>query len=228
VNRPQPVNAWFGEHYKRNRLGVKQPEPPVFDGQSLDNWMTTDGKPVPDGWEVVDGVIHLRKTKKRSGHIVTRQTYGDFRLYFEWRIAQGGNSGLKYRVREYGRRSLGLEYQILDRTGTGKGSTGSIYALYAPDESQVLTLKPEEEFNTSQIVVVGNRIEHWLNGQRIAQAQVGDRDWDQRVSESKFSEANHFSRNRFGRLMLTDHGAEVWYRNLKIETTNVNFGPNSE
>jgi len=228
VNRPQPVNAWFAEHYQRNRLGVAQPEPPVFDGKSLDNWMTSDGKPVPDGWEVIDGAIHLRKTKKRSGHIVTRRKYGDFRLSFEWRIAQGGNSGLKYRVRKYGGRTLGLEYQILDRKGVGKGSTGSIYALYAPDESKDWTLNPEPEFNTSQIIVVGNQIEHWLNGQRITRATVGDRAWDERVAQSKFSGAVDFSRNRFGRLMLTDHGAEVWYRNMKMEPANVHFDQNSE
>ena len=228
VNRPQAVNAWFAEHYQRNRLAADQPEPPVFDGRTLDNWMTTDGNPVPDGWEVIEGAIHLRKTKKRSGHIVTRRTFGDFRLSFEWRIAQGGNSGLKYRVRKYGGRTLGLEYQILDRKGVGKGSTGSIYALYAPDESKELTLKPEPEFNTSQIIVIGNQIEHWLNGQRIARATVGDREWDERVAQSKFSGAADFSRNRFGRLMLTDHGAEVWYRNMKMETTNVHFDQNSE
>jgi len=228
VNRTQPVNAWFSEHYQRHRLGITNSEPPVFDGASLDNWMTVDGQPVPEGWEVAEGAIHLKKTKKRSGHIVTRQQYGDFRLYFEWRIASGGNSGLKYRVRKYGGRTLGLEYQILDRPTVAKGSTGSIYALYAPDASKNLTLKPEPEFNTSQIIVVGNQIEHWLNGQRIARATVGDGDWDQRVAQSKFSGAANFSRNRFGRLMLTDHGAEVWYRNFKMETKNVRFDQDHE
>lgn len=75
--------------------------PPPFDGQSLDNWMTLDGKPVTRGWEVVDGMIHLRKEQNRSGHIVTRDEYGDFDLSFEWKIAPRGNSGLKYRVRKY-------------------------------------------------------------------------------------------------------------------------------
>lgn len=218
----QPVNAWFDASFDRHRVNRdSQQLPPVFDGKTLDNWMTLDGKPVTRGWEVVDGAIHLNRAKKRAGHIITRDEYGDFDLNFEWKIATRGNSGLKYRVRDYGKKTLGMEYQILDdprfQNGqpSGKGSTGSIYALYEPNEKKAL--KPAGEFNSSRIVVHGNRIEHWLNGDLIASATVGDEEWDRRVASSKFSDADGFSRNRFGRIMLTDHGAEVWYRNITIK-----------
>jgi arylsulfatase A-like enzyme len=217
-----PVNAWLKESFVRNRVRQNPDElPAVFDGKSLDNWMTLDGKPVTAGWEVLDGAIHLNKEKKRSGHIATRQEYGDFDLSFEWKIAERGNSGLKYRVRQYGKKTLGIEYQIFDdptfENGqpSGKGSTGSIYALYEPNEKKAL--KPAGEFNSSRIIVHGNYLEHWLNGELIASANVGDEEWDKRVSDSKFSNADGFSRNRFGRIMLTDHGAEVWYRNIVIK-----------
>jgi arylsulfatase A-like enzyme len=217
----EPVNAWLEESFTRHRVKQNPDElPAVFDGESLDNWMTQDGKPVTNGWGVVDGTIHLNREKKRSGHIVTRDEYGDFDLSFEWMIARNGNSGLKYRVREYRKRLLGLEYQILDNPQfengqpSDKGSTGSIYALYEPNEKK--TLKPAGEFNVSRIIVHGNHIEHWLNGERIATANVGDEEWDKRIDESKFSNEKDFSRNRFGRIMLTDHGAEVWYRNFSI------------
>ncbi len=216
-----PVNAWLQESFVRNRVKKNSDElPAVFDGESLDNWMTLDGRPVTKGWEVIDGVLHLNREKKRAGHIVTRHEYGDFDLSFEWKIAERGNSGLKYRVRNYGKKTLGLEYQILDdpkfQNGqpSNNGSTGSIYALYAPNGKK--TLKPAGEFNSSRILVHGNHIEHWLNGERIASAIVGDEEWDKRVADSKFSDAEASSRNRFGRLMLTDHGAEVWYRNFSI------------
>ena len=222
-----PVNAWLQESFARHRVKQNPDElPPLFDGKSLDNWMTQDGKQITSGWEVVDGMIHLDRAKKRSGHIVTRDEYGDFDLSFEWKIAERGNSGLKYRVRQYGKKTLGLEYQILDdpkfKNGTpsSKGSTGSIYALYEPNEKK--TLKPMGEFNSSRIVVHGNYIEHWLNGELIASAKVGDDEWDQRVAGSKFSDAEGFSRNRFGRIMLTDHGAEVWYRNFKLKPATNN------
>lgn len=194
---------------------------PLFDGKSLDNWTTLDGQPVTRGWEVVDGMIHLKKEEKRSGHIITRDEYGDFELTFEWKIAPGGNSGLKYRVRKYGGRLLGCEYQVLDDDKYAKGrvrsknSAGGLYDLYEPSDAK--QLRPAGEFNSARIVVRGNRIEHWLNGQRIVEATVGDDQWNQRIAQSKFSDVEQFGRNRRGRIMLTDHGSEVWYRNIRFE-----------
>jgi hypothetical protein len=89
----------------------------VWQGLSLDGWMGLDGQAVSGGWQAKDGVISLKKSLLRSGHIVTRQEFGDFELGFEWRLAKGGNSGIKYRVRTYGDRTLGCEYQIYDPNG---------------------------------------------------------------------------------------------------------------
>jgi hypothetical protein len=195
---------------------------PPFNGTSLVNWMTLDGQPVTRGWEVVGGMIHLSKGKGRSGHIVTRDEYGDFDLSFEWKIAPGGNSGLKYRVRKYGGKVLGCEYQIFDDEKNAKsrprpkGSAGALYDLYEPNGAK--QLKPAGEFNTARIVVQGDHIEHWLNGRQIVTATVGDDQWNRAVAESKFSDASDFARNRTGRIMLTDHGSEVWYRNIQFKT----------
>lgn len=190
-----------------------------FDGKSLSDWTTIDGKPAPSGWQVVDGVIHLTKDGKGSGHIVTASDYGDFVLSFEWKIAPGGNSGLKYKVRTYGTRTIGCEYQIYDDTGVKKveprNSAGSLYDLYEPKPSK--KLMPVGEWNHAKIVVQGNRIEHWLNGEKIVEAIVGDSEWKKRVSESKFSEYEEFSQQPKGKLMLTDHGSEVWYRNFSFD-----------
>jgi hypothetical protein len=188
-----------------------------FDGKSLDGWCTPDGKPVTQGWEVVDGVIHLRKGGPRGGNIVTREEFGDFQLSFEWKIAERGNSGLKYRVRNYGGRMLGLEYQVYDDRGRApaKGSSGALYDLYEPVASR--KLKPVGEYNSARIVVRNDKIEHWLNGELIVSATVGDSQWQRRIGESKFSDVPDFSRNQKGKFMLTDHGSEVWYRNFVFE-----------
>jgi len=190
----------------------------VFDGKTLDNWMLENGSPVPSGWEVVDGTIHRSSGTKRIGSIVTRKEYGDFDLSFEWKIAQGGNSGVKYRVQKYGRRMLGCEYQIFDKqkpgAAFGKHSTGSLYGLYEPVLKAVI--EPSGQFNASRIVSHRNRIQHWLNGDLIVSATVGSPDWDARIAESKFSDRHGFARASRGRIMLTDHGSEVWYRNLRL------------
>jgi hypothetical protein len=188
-----------------------------FDGTSLTAWTTLDGKPVTRGWEVVDGVIHLKKETPRAGHIVTRDEFGDFDLSFEWKIAERGNSGLKYRVRNYGNKVLGCEFQIYDDLvlkgrDKGKQSAGALYDLYEPSSDKVL--KPAGEYNHARIVVRGDKIEHWLNGQLIVSATVGDAEWQRRIDESKFNDARDFGRNHRGKFMLTDHGSEVWYRNF--------------
>jgi len=191
----------------------------LFDGKSLDGWTTGDGKPVTEGWEVVDGALHLKTGGPRGGNIVTEQEYGDFDLSFDWKIAPGGNNGLKYRVRKFDGKTLGLEYQMIDDGGyrtklPPKGSTGALYDIYEPSEPKPLI--PPGQFNHSRIVVCGDRIEHWLNGKRIVLAYVGSDEWNQRIAESKFADVVGFGRNREGKIMLTDHNSEVWYRNITL------------
>ena len=144
----------------------------LFDGKTLDGWVTADGKPVTRGW-VVEGGLLMRK--KRGGNIYTASEYDNFELTFEWKIAKRGNSGVKYRVAHYEKgvwgkpEWLGCEYQMFDdagRTISKIGSTGSIYNLVAPNDKK--KLRPVGKFNTSRIVADGTKIEHWLNGEKIA------------------------------------------------------------
>jgi hypothetical protein len=186
-----------------------------FRGESLAGWTTLDGSPVTKGWEASKGEIRLDRSKGRGGHILTAAEFGDFDLSFEWRIAERGNSGLKYRVRKYGNQTLGLEYQICDEPEgrpLGRKSAGALYDLYEPSADRAV--KPAGEWNQARLVVQGQKIEHWLNGVRIVSATVGDEAWQQRMAESKFAEHADFGQNARGRIMLTDHGSDVAYRNF--------------
>jgi hypothetical protein len=192
----------------------------LFDGQSLDGWTTMDGKPVSGGWEVVDGTLHLAKSETRAGNILTDKEYENFDLQFEWKIAPGGNNGLKYRVRKYGNRVLGCEYQILDDSAyverlRPKGLTGSLYDVYEPTDMHAAN--PVGEFNHSRIIVQGPHIQHWLNGKLIVSAFVGSRQWRDRIAASKFADFEGFGENRVGKIMLTDHNSEVWYRKMLLK-----------
>lgn len=199
------------------------PDQLPFSGKSLDGWMTQDGKPVTEGWVCEDGMIHLKKMDHRIGAILTKRELGDFILSFEWKISKGGNSGIKYRVKNYsskGKRLYGLEYQVLDDLGyknqpvLPRYRTGAIYDVYPPDRSKILL--PVGEFNHSKIVLQNNQVEHWLNGQQVVSATIGSPDWLKRVKKSKFNDLHDFGLNQCGRIMLTDHGAEVWYRNFEF------------
>lgn len=203
-------------------LGEKnEPLPPLeigkpialFDGETLNGWVTQNGKPVTAGWTVEDGAIYRAS---RGGNIFYAQEVGDFELTFEWKIVKGGNNGLKYRVRKYGGRTLGCEYQLLGETkpSLSKGSTGSLYALYEPNEKK--QMNPPGEWNTSKIVAHGPRIEHWLNGEKVVKADLASQEWRKRLDQSKFRPHREFARNNIGRIMLTEHGSPVWYRNLVL------------
>lgn len=200
-----------------------EPFIPLFDGQSFGGWVTLDDKPVGKGWEVVDGAIHLRAEKERAGSIKTTRTFENFELEFEWRIAAGGNSGVKYLAKEsdsdLGRGYYGCEYQLLDDQKHKNGKTpnktaGSLYDLYAPDDKQK-QLKPIDEFNHSKVVVDHGRIEHWLNGKKILEATIGSKDWQAKVQASKLSSVQDFA-NGPGAIMLQEHLSEAWFKNIRI------------
>ena len=103
----------------------------LLDGQQLSHWTKPGGAEVSGGWQFEPGgILHLNG---RGGNIVTRDLYGDFELWFEFKVAQKGNSGIKYRVKQYGKSWLGLEYQVLDDDAFPKLTrdhlTASLYDL---------------------------------------------------------------------------------------------------
>ncbi|MCX6365737.1 MAG: DUF1080 domain-containing protein [Armatimonadetes bacterium] len=186
----------------------------LFDGKTLTGWTTPAGKPITIGWEVQDGTIHR---SARGGDIVSEKEYTSFDLSFEWKVAPGVNSGLKYHYGKYGQKTLGIEYQLVDAgqkaDNQGKHAPGSIYDLFAADP-KVLP-KPAGEWNTSRIIVNGKKITHYLNGKITAKATQGSDEWKAALAKSKFNDAEDFG-TKPGKILLQDHGGEVWFRNLKL------------
>jgi len=188
----------------------------LFASGTLELWKTDDGKPVTRGWNIENGVlIH----SGHSGNILTRKNYSDFELMFQWKLAPGANSGVKYRMKDYGHRRLGCEYQLIDDKGYKYSlaqwqRSGALYGLYPPPpDSQP---KPPGQWNTARIVAIGSHLEHWLNGKRIVSAEAGSDDWKQRVLHSKFDETPDFGQNPSGPIMIQDHGGTVWIRNMAV------------
>jgi hypothetical protein len=171
----------------------------------------------PQGWVVENGVL----TRAKSGDdLMTVAVYADFVLRLEWKISPGGNSGIMYRVSTGDNAAYfsGPEFQVLDDGGHRDGkesltSTGSLYALYAPEHDVV---RPVGEWNSTRIVVRGNHVEHCLNSCKIVDSEIGSDDWNERVKNSKFAKWPKFGKNREGHIALQDHGDLVWYRNIRI------------
>lgn len=186
-------------------------------GDALDAWVDERGKPLAsDKWVVKDGVLHL--TGKGGGNIYTARPYGNFELRFEWKIAEKGNSGVKYRMKDYdGKGRLGPEYQVYDDQGKpfAKGATASLYDIVAPDR-EAKAMKPPGEWNSSRIVANGKHLQHFLNGRKVVDITIGTAAWRDAVAQSKFRDVPAFAENPQGPIMLQDHGSEAWYRKLTI------------
>lgn len=187
------------------------------------HWRGFKKEDLPAGWTVEDGALLLKG--EGAGDIITRQSFKDFDLRLEWKIAEGGNSGIMYRVSETGEGTeatylTGPEYQLLDDVKAADNKTtmtraGALYGIYpAPDPSPV---KPANEWNEARIVVKGNHVEHWLNGQKIVDAEIGSDDWNQRLAASKFATWPRFARETEGHIALQDHGNPVFFRNIRVK-----------
>ena len=194
----------------------------LFDGTSLDAWRGYKRETLPEsGWELKDGALRT-VAKVKGGELITRKKFNDFEFTWEWRVAPGGNNGVKYLVTEERPQSPGHEYQMIDDAGyPGKLSPNHLTADFydvlpaAADKP----IRPAGEWNTSRIVVRGARVEHWLNGKNVLTYELGSAAVKAGVEKSKFKGHPGFGEKIAGHIMLTYHQDECWYRNLKIRET---------
>ncbi|MEX2125693.1 MAG: DUF1080 domain-containing protein [Woeseia sp.] len=198
----------------------------LFNGRNLDGWRTYGETAVRPAWIVEDGAIVLDAsedtTEMTGGDLIRNEQYENFELELEWKLSEGGNSGVFFGVREIPEQEVayetGIEMQILDddRHVDGKvpeTSAGSCYALYAATGKE---LRPVGEYNTARLIVRDGRVEHWLNGKKIVAYVIGSDDWKERVANSKFADWEHFAAYRRGHIGLQDHTDRVWFRNIRI------------
>jgi hypothetical protein len=189
----------------------------LFNGSSTEGWRGFKQTGVPAGWQVVDGAL---TRVAEGGDLVTAEQFGNFELQLEWKIVPGGNSGVMYRVTEDADATYetGPEMQVLDdaRHPDGKSrltAAGSCFGLYPAPAGIV---KPAGEWNAARIVVKGNHVEHWLNGTKVVEYELGSPDWEARVKASKFAQWPGYGRAKTGHIALQDHGEEVAYRGVKV------------
>ena len=189
----------------------------LFDGKTTAGWRGFKKTDMPAGWTVEDGAL---TRSAAASDIVTIDEFENFELIFDWRIAEGGNSGVFGRATEESTAvwHSTVEYQILHNQGHADGkkpetTAGSAYALYAPVKD---VTKAPGEWNTGKIVMKGAHVEHWLNGVKLLEFEIGSKDWNERVTASKFAKYTMFGKAVKGRIALQDHGDKVAFRNIKI------------
>jgi hypothetical protein len=212
-----------------------EPWTPLFDGKSLAGWR---GYRQPDAsstrWRIEDGALTVDASGGEDTRgkldIITTATYDAFELEWKWKLAPGANSGLKYFVLEDRDAAIGHEYQMLDddrhadaKVGAHR-RTASFYDVLAPEAAKP---RPAGEFNESRIVVSHRRnteetqssglwVEHWLNGTRVLQYELGSAALQAAIEKSKFKGIERFGKPQKGHILLQDHGDRVWVRDMRI------------
>lgn len=210
---------------------------PLFDGKTFAGWRGLGYDSVPTAhWKIENGAIKKIANgavprmadgqPAAGGDLMTKETFKDFELSWEWKISSGGNSGVKYNVSEEismaqapNHAALGFEYQLLDDSLAEDNKipthrAAALYDLIAPKANRVL--KPAGEWNSSMLVFRGNHGEHWLNGKKVVEFDLGTPRMDSLLAKSKYRSIKDFAVRRAGHIVLQDHGDEVYFRNIRI------------
>lgn len=229
----------------------------LFDGKSMEHWLTP-ANANRGCWTIENGCLKAVRNP-RIVDMVSKASYQDFELQFDWRISAGGNSGVKYRIQEFvllsdadrnkglsfeslvektlrhpsrdndligEQYAIGYEHQIIDNRSSSDAkygairATGALYDLFGVNKDAT---RPVGEFNHSRLVVIGDRTEHWLNGQKVLSAELSDpriiagiaRRWGR---ESKVYELLTERPRRNSPIALQNHRDEAWFRNIKIRS----------
>ncbi len=209
----------------------------LFNGRDFTGWRVLGRPDVPPGhWSIEDGALKKIPQKEAplqedgqpmvGGDLMTVDTYRDFELALEWKISRGGNSGVKYNVSEDmsaahppEHAALGFEYQILDDTlhpdalVSVTHQAGALYDLIPTEGKKLL---PAGEYNTARIVFRGRHGEHWLNGVKVLEYELGTPEMERIVARSKYAGIPGFAEKRAGHIVLQDHTDAAWFRNIKL------------
>jgi hypothetical protein len=203
----------------------------IFDGKTTDGWIKYDSTAFPaKGWEVVDGTLHCIKSGNgeagNGGDIIYNKKLKNFELELEWKIGEGGNSGIFILAQQLPGEPIwksGLEMQILDNERhpdaklgkDGDRMAGSLYDLI-PAKPQ--NAKPAGEWNSVKILCYEGTVVFTQNGVNVVEFHLWTPDWKKMVEESKFKDFPYFlDPAHEGYIGLQDHGDDVWFRNIKLK-----------
>jgi hypothetical protein len=208
--------------------GKPGPWKSLFDGKSMEAWRIFKSEKArrqcepadanKNCWLIKDGALWK---DGNANDLASKEQFGDFELELEWNIGKAGNSGLFYRGTEDHNAIYwsAPEYQLLDNVNASDNKTdhhlaGSVYDLYNVPKDAA---KPFGEWNQTRIVAKGNHVEHWLNGKKVAQYDVGSPDWDTAYGASKFKTYPNFGKAPRGYLGIQgNHPGELSLRNIRI------------
>ena len=220
---------------KKNKKG----EYILFDGSSLDGWRGYNKAYIPNKWGIEDGALKFTKNpnvdKPEGGDIIFKHDFKNFELSFKWKISEAGNSGVFFLAKEVKGQPIYIsspEFQVLDNVNhpdakmgvNGNRKSASLYDMIPATPQNSL---PAGEWNTSKIIVKGDKIEHYQNDVKVVEYTVRTKEWTDLLQSSKFSEAkwpiafellnNVGGDTKSGVIGFQDHGDDVWFKDIKVK-----------
>lgn len=199
----------------------------LIKNNSTSGWHSYGSQKVGAAWAVTENVLQLNPAgidKSERGDLVTDDSYENFHLKYEWKISKNGNSGLIFNVsddvKKYPQPYLtGPEMQVLDNEGHPdakifKHRAGDLYDLIP---CSVETVKPFGQWNQAEIILNKGELQFILNGKQVVKTMMWDANWDKMVANSKFASMPDFGKYHSGKIVLQDHGDQVWYKNIIIK-----------
>lgn len=219
----------------------------LFDGTSVDGWRAYNGDALPPGWVAKDGELtfdtELGLEQDYTGGkdiIYGAEEFENFELYLEWKLPEGGNSGIFYHLKEGydGPSGIAPEYQLIDDINYARihdlteynsslgyeppealhplQKTGADYAMYPADESQK-QLNPVGEWNSTRIIFTPEKVEYWLNEKKVVSFVPWSDDWYEKKNKGKWKDSPDYGRFKSGYIGLQDHASPIWFKNIKIK-----------
>ncbi|HIE99286.1 MAG: DUF1080 domain-containing protein [Fuerstiella sp.] len=186
----------------------------LFNGKDTSHWRNYQKDTISDGWKVENG--ELVRKDKGAGDIITKKQFDAFEITLDYKISEGGNSGLMFHVTEEEKKpwQTGPEIQIQDNVdGHDPQKAGWLYQFY---KSETDATNPAGEWNTLRVLITPKKCVHWMNGKKYLEYVKGSDDWNERLAASKFSKFPKFGVATKGHICLQDHGNLVSFRNIKI------------
>jgi hypothetical protein len=199
----------------------------LFDGKSLAGWHGYNGGAL-ESWTIEDCAMKSVGTEGNYGSdmrvdLVTDREYTNFELRLDWKVTEGGNSGIMYGVIEDPKYDAawktGPEYQLVDDAGFPEGleewqKAAANYAMHSAAANK--PLNPVGEWNTSRLVVHDNHVEHWLNGAKVVEFTRWNDEWEKLKNAGKWQDAPDYGSAATGHIVIQDHGSVFWFRNVKL------------
>jgi hypothetical protein len=163
----------------------------LFNGKDLTHWKA-DGN-AAEHWTVKDGVLHY---DGKGESLVTAKDYGDFELYVDWKTGPEADSGIYLRGKP--------QVQIWDRPDIGSG--GLFNNKVGESDPLVVADRPIGEWNTFHIIMKGEKVTVFLNGEKVVDDVVLENwpDYEGPIPDE-------------GTIELQHHGNPLEFRNIYLK-----------